>query len=60
MPLIPFFTIPSAVLPIDTSPALGYVGVAACAALLVLLVVGAIVGLRLVARSTLSRVREQI
>jgi hypothetical protein len=60
MPIIPFFTTPSAVLPIDTTPAGAPVAVAVLAALVLLLLVGAIVGVRLVGRSSLSRVREQL
>jgi len=60
MPIIPFFTTPSAVLPIDATPAPLPVAVTVVAALVLLLVVGAVVGVRLVGRSTLSRVREQL
>ncbi|HEU4999799.1 MAG TPA: FtsX-like permease family protein [Lapillicoccus sp.] len=60
MPIIPFFTTPSAVLPIDTTPATAPVAVAVLAALVLLLAVGAVVGIRLVGRSSLSRVREQL
>jgi putative ABC transport system permease protein len=60
MPIIPFFTTPSAVLPIDARPAALPVAVAVVAALVLLLTVGAIVGVRLVGRSTLSRVRDQL
>jgi len=60
MPIIPFFTTPSTVLPIDATPAPLPVAVTVVAALVLLLVVGAVVGVRLVGRSTLSRVREQL
>jgi hypothetical protein len=60
MPIIPFFTTPSTVLPVDTAPAVVPVVVAVLAALVVLLAVGTIVGIRLVGRASLSRVREQL
>ena len=60
MPIIPFFTTPSPVLPIDTALATGPVVVAVGAALVLLLAVGAVVGARLVERSSLARVREQL
>jgi ABC-type antimicrobial peptide transport system permease subunit len=60
MPIIPFFTIPSAVLPIDATPARLPVAVTVVSTLVLLLAVGAVVGVRLVGRSTLSRVREQL
>ena len=60
MPIIPFFTTPSPVLPIDTALATGPVVVAVGAPLVLLLAVGAVVGARLVERSSLARVREQL
>jgi hypothetical protein len=60
MPIIPFFTTSSAVLPIDVTPAALPVTIAVLAALVLLLAVGAVVGVHLVGRSTLSRVREQL
>lgn len=60
MPIIPFFTTPSEVLPIDATPAPLPVAVTVVATLVLLLAVGAIVGVRLVGRSTLSRVRDQL
>ncbi len=60
MPIIPFFTSPSTVFPVDTAPAVVPVVVAVLAALVVLLVVGTVVGIRLVGRASLSRVREQL
>ena len=60
MPIIPFFTTPSTVLPVDTAPAVTPVLVAVLAALVVLLAVGTLVGFRLVGRASLARVREQL
>lgn len=60
MPIIPFFTTPSAVLSIDASLATGPVVLAVVAVLVLLLAVGAVVGVRLVERASLSRVREQL
>ena len=60
MPVIPFFTTPSTVLPVDIAPAVVPVVVATLVALVVLLAVGTAVGIRLVGRASLSRVREQL
>jgi hypothetical protein len=60
MPIIPFFTTPSVVLPIDAAPAVVPVLVAVLVALVVLLAAGTVVGVRLVGRASLSRVREQL
>jgi hypothetical protein len=60
MPIIPFFTTPSAVLPIDATLATGPVLLAVVAVLVLLLAVGAVVGVRLVGRASLSRVRDQL
>jgi hypothetical protein len=60
MPVIPFFTTPSTVLPVDIAPAVVPVVVATLVALVVLLAVGTAVGIRLVGRASLSRIREQL
>jgi hypothetical protein len=60
MPIIPFFTTPSAVLPIDATLATSPVLLATLAVLVLLLAVGSVVGVRLVDRASLSRVREQL
>jgi len=60
MPIIPFFTTPSAVLPIDSTLATSPVLLATFAVLVLLLAVGSVVGVRLVDRASLSRVREQL
>ena len=60
MPILPFFTTPSTGFPVDTRPALAPIAAAAGVSLVLLLVVGIVVGARLVRRSTLDRVREQV
>jgi hypothetical protein len=60
MPILPFFTVPSAVLPVDLDPATGPALLAAAVALVGLLTVGAVVGTRLVGRAGLTRVRDQL
>jgi ABC-type antimicrobial peptide transport system permease subunit len=60
MPIIPFFTAPSPSLPVDIAPAVPQTAAAAAAALAALLLVGWLVGVRLVARASLSRVREPL
>jgi len=60
MPILPFFTTPSVSFPVATEPAVGPIALAAGVSLALLLVVGAVVGGRLVRRSTLDRVREQV
>jgi putative ABC transport system permease protein len=60
MPIVPFFTLPSAVLPVDLTPAAGPALLTAVAALLALLLVGLVVGLQLVSRASMARVRDQL
>ncbi len=60
MPIVPFFTVPSTVLPVDLTPAAGPALLTAAGALVALLVVGLIVGFQLVARASMARVREQL
>ncbi len=60
MPIIPFFTVASTALSVDTAPAVPQTVAAAAAALAALLLVGWVVGVRLVARASLSRVREPL
>jgi len=58
VPLVPFFTVPSAVLPVDTTFATAPVLGAVAAGLLVLAGVGALVAGRLVRGASFDRVRE--
>ncbi len=60
MPIVPFFTLPSAVLPIDLTPAAGPALLTAAAALVALLLVGLVVGAQLVGRASMARVRDQL
>jgi len=60
MPIVPFFTVPSTVFPVDTTPAATPIIIAALTALVALLVVGAVVGVRLAGRAPLSRVRDPL
>jgi hypothetical protein len=60
MPIVPFFTLPSAVLPVDLTPAAGPALLTALAALVALLVVGLVVGAQLVSRASMARVRDQL
>lgn len=58
VPLVPFFTVPSAVLPVDTAFATAPVLGAVAAGLVVLAAVGALVAGRLVRAASFDRVRE--
>lgn len=60
MPIVPFFSVPSAVLPIDATAASAQVAAAVAACLLVLLSVGALVGTRLAQGSSLVEARDQL
>ncbi|MEO7061495.1 MAG: FtsX-like permease family protein [Lapillicoccus sp.] len=60
VPLVPFFTEPSAVYPIDTTPATVQLLLVGAAGLLVLSGVAFVVARALVSRATLDRVGEQL
>lgn len=59
VPLVPFFTVPSTIFPVDATLALAPVLAASVAAQVVLVAVAAVVGGRLVRRGTFDRVRDQ-
>lgn len=60
VPLLPFFTVPSTVLPVDTAVALRPVLLVAAGGLLLLLLVGLVVASRQVRAATPDRVRDQL
>lgn len=60
MPIVPFFTVPSTIFPVDTAPAVLPIALASIAALVALVVVGSLVGVRLAGRASLQRVRDPL
>lgn len=60
VPLVPFFTVPSTLFPVDATLALAPVLAASVAGLVVLVTVAAVVAGRLVRRATLDRARDAL